>query len=185
MRSSRSGGHPAPDGAVALPPPALHALRMAALLGADGATRVRDAGYDAGRALYDEFTSWCAAGAGSGIADPAGASLEAFGSALGAWAGAHGWGALAFEGQDDIDTGGLPVFRATGWFEVEPPGTPQAPYPSCHFTTGLLAGFLGRLAGHPLAVLEVACCSSGDAACRFVVGGPPALARLYATRYGG
>ncbi len=174
-----------PNGAVALPPRALHALRLAALLGDDGATRVRDAGYDAGRALYDEFIAWCAARAGSGMADPTGASLESFGRALGTWAGAHGWGTLAFEGQDGADTGGLPVFRATNWFEVDPPNRRAASYPSCHFTTGLLAGFLGRLAGRPLAVLEVSCGSSGDAACRFVVGGPPALARLYAARYGG
>jgi hypothetical protein len=180
----RQTGQAVPDGAVALPPPALHALRTAALLGEDGATRVRDAGYDAGRALYDGFTAWCAARTGSGVADPAGVPLEAFGSALGDWARAHGWGALAFEAGDGADTGGLPVLRATHWFEVEPPGTPATPHPSCHFTTGLLAGFLGRLAGRPLAVLEVACGPSGDPACRFVVGGPPALARLYAARYG-
>jgi hypothetical protein len=167
---------------VALPPAALHALRTAVRLSPDGDARLRDAGYDAGRALYDDFTAWSAAR--TGVHDPAGASLESFGASLGAWAAQHRWGTLAFESGDGGDTGGLPVFRATGWFEVEPSGDAPAPYPSCHFTTGLLAGFLGRLAGRPLAVMEVACGSCGDPACRFVVGGEPALARLYAARYG-
>ncbi len=167
---------------VSLPPSLVHALRAAVLATDDGETRLRDAGFEAGRALYDDFAAWMAARAG--VADPAIASLGAFGEALGAYAAAHGWGTLALEAGDGADTDGLPTLRADGWFEVErgADGAP-APYPSCLFTTGLLAGFLSRLAGQPLAVLEVQCASAGDAACRFVVGGEAALGRLFADRY--
>ena len=168
---------------VSLPPSLVHALRAAVLATADGETRLRDAGFDAGRALYDDFAAWMAARAG--VADPAIASLGAFGQALGAYAEAHGWGTLALEAGDGADTDGLPTLRADGWFEVErKTDGGHAPYPSCLFTTGLLAGFLTRLAGQPLAVLELECASAGDAACRFVVGGEVALGRLFAERYG-
>ncbi len=171
--------------AVALPRALVHALRAAALGAEGGETRLRDAGFEAGRALYDDFAAWMAARAG--VADPAVASLAAFGDALSAYAAAHGWGTLSLEPGDGADTDGLPTLRAVDWFEVEPgtdAGAP-APYPACHFTTGLLAGFLGRLAGQPLAVLEIACASCGDPACRFVIGSEAALERLYASKYGG
>jgi predicted hydrocarbon binding protein len=164
---------------VAMPPAVLRALRAAALAADGGEARLRDAGFDAGRALYDDFSAWSADRAGR---DPAHASLSAFGEALGAYAAAHGWGALALE-PDAGDTGGLPTLRAAAWFEVEP--ARDAPYPACQFTTGLLAGFLGRLAGQPLAVLEVACASCGADACRFAIGSEAALGRLYEARYGG
>lgn len=176
-------GRPSPT-AVALPPAVVHALRAAVLGADDGDARLRDAGFDAGRALYDDFAAWMAARAG--VADPAIASLGAFGEALGAYAAAHGWGTLALESGDGAGTDGLPTLRADGWFEVEPAtDTARAPYPSCLFTTGLLAGFLSRLAGQPLAVLEVECASTGAAACRFVVGSEAALGKLFAERYAG
>lgn len=170
--------------AVALPRALVHALRAAALSADGGETRLRDAGFDAGRALYDDFAAWMAIRAG--VADPAVASLGAFGEALGAYAEAHGWGALALEPGDGADVDGLPTLRAEEWFEVEPTTDDgaRAPYPACLFTTGLLAGFLGRLAGQPLAVLEVACASCGDPACRFVIGSEAALATLYSSKYG-
>lgn len=168
---------------VTLPPALVHALRGAVLATEGGGPRLRDAGFDAGRALYDDFAAWMAARAG--VADPAVASLHAFGEALGAYAAAHGWGALALEPGDGADTDGLPTLRAVDWFEVEPVAEGAcAPYPSCLFTTGMLAGFLGRLAGQPLAVLEVACASCGDPACRFVIGSESALGKLFAERFG-
>jgi predicted hydrocarbon binding protein len=169
--------------AVALPRAVVHALRTAILGADDGESRLRDAGFEAGRALYDDFAAWMAARAG--VADPAIASLGAFGEALGAYASAHGWGTLALEPGNGADTDGLPTLRAADWFEVESAAdAPPPPFPACLFTTGLLAGFLGRLAGQPLAVLEIACASCGDAACRFVIGSEAALGKLYATKYG-
>jgi predicted hydrocarbon binding protein len=164
---------------VALPPALVRALRAAAVAAEGGEARLRDAGHTAGRALYDDFSAWVADRAG--VEDPSRASLPAFGQSLGAYAAAHGWGALALEA-DAGDVRGLPTLRATAWFEADPAGA--APYPACHFTTGLLAGFLGRLAGQPLAVLEVSCASCGDAACRFAIGSEAALGELYAAKYG-
>ncbi|MGZ8471680.1 MAG: V4R domain-containing protein [Gemmatirosa sp.] len=169
--------------AVTLPRSVVQALRGATLGTDGGEIRLRDAGFDAGRALYDDFSAWMAARAG--VADPAIASLAAFGDALGAYATAHGWGTLALEAGDGADTDGQPTLRADDWFEVEPTtDDARAPFPACLFTTGLLAGFLGRLASQPLAVMEIACASCGDGACRFVIGSEAALARLYSSRYG-
>jgi predicted hydrocarbon binding protein len=169
----------APARGVALPAALVRALRTAAVAADGGEARLRDAGFAAGHALYDDFSAWMADRAG--VEDPSRASLPAFGESLGAYAAAHGWGALALE-PDAGDARGLPTLRATGWFEAEPAGA--APYPACHFTTGLLAGFLRRLAGQPLAVLEVSCASCGDAACRFAIGSEGALQELFAAKYG-
>ncbi|MDF1505529.1 V4R domain-containing protein [Roseisolibacter sp. H3M3-2] len=164
---------------VGLPGTLVQALRGAALAAEGGEARLRDAGYDAGRALYDDFAAWMADRAG--VEDPSRASLATFGESLGAYAAAHGWGTLELE-PEAPGAKGLPTLRAAGWFEVEPEGA--APYPACQFTTGLLAGFLGRLAGQPLAVLELSCASCGEPACRFVIGSAAALAQVYAARYG-
>lgn len=57
---------------------------------------------------------------------------------------------------------------APEWCEAEPGG--ERELPGCHVSTGLFAGFFGRLADAPLAVLEVECVSSGQARCRFLLG---------------
>lgn len=169
----------AADGArpVLLPAPAFRALREALLAAADGESRLRDAGYFAGRALYDGFGAWLAARGAAG--DPARVPLDRFAAALGDYAAEHGWGALTLE-----LAGGAPTvaMRADRWFEAD--GASRAAYPGCHFSTGLLAGFFGRLAGRPLAVLETACTTCGDAHCRFEIGSPAVLDRVYAERYG-
>lgn len=45
----------------------------------------------------------------------------------------------------------------------------------CPFATGLLAGLLSRVAGSPVAVLEVGCRDRGEEACRFLAGGEERL----------
>lgn len=57
---------------------------------------------------------------------------------------------------------------APEWCEAEPDDNRELP--GCHVSTGLFAGFFGRLAEAPLAVLEVECVSSGQGRCRFLLG---------------
>jgi hypothetical protein len=49
----------------------------------------------------------------------------------------------------------------------------------CFFSAGLLADFLGRLAGEAVAVMEVECRSRNDGRCRFLSASPETLQRVY------
>jgi hypothetical protein len=49
----------------------------------------------------------------------------------------------------------------------------------CFFSTGMLADFLGRLSGEPVAVMEVECRSRSDARCRFLSATTETLQRVY------
>lgn len=55
----------------------------------------------------------------------------------------------------------------------------------CPFATGLLAGLLSEAAGEPVAVLEVACRSRGESACRFLAGDEGRLRRVRREMHGG
>ena len=52
-------------------------------------------------------------------------------------------------------------------------------HPSCHLTTGMFADLFGRVAGAPVAVLEVECRSTGAPRCRFLVGSPAVMEQIY------
>jgi hypothetical protein len=49
----------------------------------------------------------------------------------------------------------------------------------CFFSAGMLADFLGRLSGAPVAVMEVECRSRNDARCRFLSASPETLDGVY------
>jgi predicted hydrocarbon binding protein len=66
---------------------------------------------------------------------------------------------------------------AAEWAEAAPEARLQ--YPSCFFTSGLLADFMGRMAEASLAGMEVECRSKGDPRCRWLVGAPETLGALY------
>ena len=87
-------------------------------------------------------------------------------------------------------------FRETGWGSIElgtlesvatidsgdwAESDPNAPldFPGCYFTAGVFADFFGRVAGAPVAVMEVECRSMGDERCRFLVGSAETLQRVY------
>lgn len=155
------------------------ALRGAVLAGADGEHRMREAGHAGGQELYDRFAAWRAA---RGDPSPADSALGDFADALTAFTADEGWGTLRLSWEEEArEAPGAVALEADGWFEARVAGS--SPYPACHYTTGLLAGFFGRLAGASLAVLETACAASGAPACRFLVGAPGALARVYETRF--
>jgi uncharacterized protein len=164
-----------------IPVAALGALRAAVLATPDGELRLRDAGFAAGGALYDAFAAHVRA---AGDADPVALPLPDFLRALGAFFGARGWGTLETTAEGDAgasasadpDTVRL---AAADWAEADAEPAGRAPYPACHFSTGLFAGFLARVAGRPLAVLEVRCRAAGDGRCEFVAGSPAVMDRVW------
>ena len=158
---------------ITLPVPALAALRSAVLAAPDGQLRLRDAGFAAGGALYDVFAERARRQAGR---DPASLTLPEFVGELGAFFREQGWGALETVAAPEAETVAL---RAPDWAEADAEPDAPAAYPSCHFPTGVFAGFLARVAGRPLAVLETRCRAAGDDRCQFVVGSPPVMDRVW------
>jgi predicted hydrocarbon binding protein len=155
---------------VSVPASFFGALRASAAHNADPVTALRDAGYAAGVSLYDSFEQWL------GDRGEASAELLAddhFGVLMAEFLTASGWGGLRVEQLSSA----VVALDATDWAEVQPDGA--AAGASCHAGTGLLAGFFGRVADAPLAVLEVECRSQGDARCRFLVGSVDVLQYVY------
>ena len=83
-----------------------------------------------------------------------------------------GWGSIELG-----SLGAVATIDSTNWAE----GDPAFPleFPGCYFSSGVLADFFGRLAGEPLAVMEVECRSLGGDRCRFLVGSGETLQRVY------
>jgi predicted hydrocarbon binding protein len=151
---------------VALSPRALHALRDRA-----GAQALQEAGYAAGEATFRAFSTWLPHSAG--VEQPSDLAAPRLAEILSQFFMSLGWGAVQITaiGQAAV------AVDASAWAEASPEA--QLQYPSCFFTAGLLADFLGRLAEAPLAVMEVECRSKGDVRCRWLVGAPETLSALY------
>jgi len=155
---------------VKVPAVVLHALRDAVLAAPDGEARLRDAGFVAGIALHDAFNALVLA------SDGVEASALPFGRfvrALGRYLTEHGWGTVAIA---PVSADVVHV-AASAWIESD--GGAANPFPACHFSTGLFAGLFGRVAGAPLAVLEVSCRSAGAATCTFAVGSREVMDALW------
>ena len=145
-----------------IPPAVLQELRAAVLAGADGEVRLRDAGYLAGLAVYEDLAAETRRMHG---VEPTGLPVAAFAAALGDYLAAMGWGSAR------IATGaadGVVRVEASPW--VESDAEHESAHPACHFTTGLFAGLFARAAGAPLAVLETACRATGAPTCAFAIG---------------
>ena len=158
---------------VAIGRGALRALRQALDedLGEQGAARLQEAGHAAGPDLYACFLRWLKAE--TGVADPGALDAAKFGPVLGDFFQALGWGRVAVT---RIGAGGL-AFDAEQWAEADPEA--RAAYPSCHFSAGLLAGFMGSMVQQPVSVMEVECRSMGQSRCRFLLGSPEVLEAAY------
>jgi predicted hydrocarbon binding protein len=118
---------------------------------------VRDAGYAAGQALYDHFASWLAE---RGEAAPADLADARFPWLLHAFFHAMGWGRLELHDLSEA----VVALDATDW------GESGGPSGGCLVSTGLFAGFFGRLADAPIAVLEVEAQDAAPGSCRFLLG---------------
>lgn len=153
--------------------PALRALGQGPL-GAVAMPYLRDAGHAVGVGLYDRFAGWLAA---RGEAAPEYLPASQLARLLAAFLAEAGWGVVGVEELADA----VVAIDTTDWAEApadEPVGTPT-PAPSCHVTTGVLAGLFGRIAGAPLAVLEVECRATGAARCRFLLGSMDVLGYVH------
>jgi predicted hydrocarbon binding protein len=159
--------------AVAIGRGALRALRQALQqdLGEQGAARLQEAGHAAGPDVYACFLRWLKAE--TGVADPGALDANKFGTVLGDFFQALGWGRVNVS---RVGSGAL-AFDAEQWAEADPEA--HAGYPSCHFSAGLLAGFMGAMTQQPVSVMEMECKSAGQSRCRFLLGSPDVLEAAY------
>lgn len=156
---------------VALTRDSLLALRTALFrdVGPNAAALLQEAGYAGGPALYESFTRWLAA---RGLGAPESLPATEFGREAGAFFREMGWGAFELGSLESVAT-----VDAAEWAESDP----QYPldFPGCYYTAGVLADFFGRLAGEPVAVMEVECRSMGAERCRWLVGSGETMQHVY------
>ena len=156
---------------VAMTRDSLLALRAAMFrdVGPNAATLLQEAGFAGGQALFDTFASWLAA-----RELPAPESLPAaeFAQYATAFFRDAGWGSIQLGALESVAT-----VDSVDWAE----GDPAYPldFPGCYYTSGVMADFFGRLAGAPVAVMEVECRSMGNERCRFLIGSGETLQRVY------
>jgi predicted hydrocarbon binding protein len=149
------------------------ALRQAlqASLGDEASQKLQEAGHAAGRDAYQCFLRWLKAT--TGLNDPGAIDASQLGSVLSDFFQALGWGALSM---NRVGKAGV-AFDTAEWVEADPQA--DAPFPSCFWSAGLLAGFMGALARQTVAVMEVECRSAKQARCRFLMGKPEVLEAVY------
>lgn len=160
---------------LTLPASALSALHRVAAHGrpaADAAQAVRQFGFESGEGFYRALVDWLEEREAS--ASISGVEAERFWEGLRAFFARLGWGELRFEATRP----GVVSLVSDEWREAASVAG-LSDQPSCHFTTGVLADVLTRIAGADLAVLEVECRARGDARCRFLLGSPAVLERVY------
>lgn len=159
-------------GLVAITRDSLTALRGALFrdLGANGAAYLQEAGYAGGAALFDAFERWLSR---NGFGEAHSLPAEEFGRRATEFFRDAGWGSI------EMGTigHGVATLDSTDWSEAEPAAPLE--FPGCHVSTGMFADFFGRLAGTPLAVMEVECRSMGAPRCRFLVAGMEVMQFVY------
>ncbi len=118
---------------------------------------VRDAGYAAGQALFDHFSAWLADRSEHGPDD----LLDSrFPILLREYFFEIGWGLVQLSSLSEA----VMVLDANNWGEA------AAEAEGCPVSTGLFAGFFGRLADAPISVLEVTPDAAAEGQCRFLLG---------------
>jgi predicted hydrocarbon binding protein len=144
--------------------------------GSQSAMHLQNAGYAGGATLFGAFSRWLLArGYGAPEAQPA----TAFGARATEFFRELGWGSM------DLGAVGQSVATvdSTDWAEADPSSALE--FPGCYLTTGLFADFFGRLAGSPLAVMEVECRSMGTDRCRFLIASAEVMQHVYDAMGGG
>jgi predicted hydrocarbon binding protein len=127
---------------------------------------IRDAGYHAGKAMFDAYTAWLAS---RGESAPETISDVRFVATSQEFFGELGWGHLEFAALSEQ----VLAIDSADWAEADAAGS------GCHVSTGLLAGFLGCVADATVAVFEVECRAAGDPRCRFLVGSIDVLSYVH------
>jgi predicted hydrocarbon binding protein len=157
---------------LALTRASLLSLRAALLRdgGPLATVQLQEAGYAGGDALFATFQQWLAERTDIPAEH---LDLESFQQRLSEFFLESGWGRLEIGTINDM----VATLDSDDWGEAE--GSMQVEHPSCHITTGMFADLFGRLAGAPVAVLEVECRSAGDDRCRFLIGNPEVMDAIY------
>ena len=160
------------SGMVALSRDTLSALRGALMrdLGYATAGYLQEAGYAGGGGQFDAFRAWLAA---RGVGDVESLSLAAFQAHASDFFRDCGWGSLRVGHLHDT----VATLDSEDWGEATAHASLE--HPGCHLTSGLFAEFFGRVAGAPLAVMEVECRSAGSTRCRFLLGSTDVLQQVY------
>lgn len=159
-------------GGISIGRKALHQLHavLEREAGPQAALLLREIGFATGESLHSAFVDWCREH--YGVEKPQDLDVSHLGAALSGFFHATGWGEMAVsELNPNVVALDMPA-----WSEAEPRG---AAFPSCHFSSGMLADFFTRLGGAQAAVMEVECVSRGEARCRFLLGSPDMLTYLY------
>jgi len=156
---------------VALTRDSLLALRDAMFrdIGLNAAAMLQEAGYAGGPALYEAFAKWVAAHGGT---TPEALEASEFSAKATEFFKEAGWGSVEVGALQSVAT-----VDSSDWAESDPAHPME--YPGCYYTSGVLADFFTRLAGEPLAVMEVECRSMGSERCRFLVGSGDQMQRVY------
>jgi predicted hydrocarbon binding protein len=156
---------------VALTRDSLLALRSALFrdVGPNAAALLQEAGYAGGRALFDAFATWLSA---RGLGSPHALPAAEFAARATEFFRETGWGSIDLGAIQSVAT-----IDSADWAESDPAFPME--FPGCYYTAGFLADFFGRLAGEPLAVMEVECRSMGGARCRFLVGTAETMQQVY------
>ncbi|MGQ0767340.1 MAG: V4R domain-containing protein [Gemmatimonadota bacterium] len=162
----------ADHGMLALTRASLATLRGALLRdgGPDAAIYLQEAGYAGGDAIWRAFSRWL----GDRSELPAEQlGLSTFEEQASAFFRDAGWGNIEIGSLGDV----VATLDSPDWGEADPAS--GIDHPCCHLTTGMFADLFGRLAGAPVAVLEVECRSAGADRCRFLVGNPQTMEQIY------
>ena len=139
-------------------------------VGPNAAAYLQNAGYAGGATLFDAFTSWLQA---RGYGAPESVPALKFAARATEFFRQLGWGSL------DLGAVGEAVatIDSTDWAEAD--ASIGLEFPGCHLTTGVFADFFGRIAGSPLAVMEVECRSMGAERCRFRLASAEVMQHVY------
>lgn len=132
---------------------------------------LQEVGFAAGAGVFEAFRAWLPGE--TGVAHPDDLDAGRLNDVLSTFFHAMGWGSMSIA---PLGNAALAV-DSSDWAEAEPGSAETA---MCFFTSGMLADFLGRLSGEPVAVMEVECRSRNDARCRFLSGSPDTLNAVYA-----
>jgi predicted hydrocarbon binding protein len=159
------------SGMVAVTRDALAALRNALMRdsGYASAAYFQEAGYAGGASLFEAFRGWLSS---RGAPEPEALSLESFQDHAAEFFRETGWGTLSIGELDAVAT-----LDSADWSEATPDAGLELP--CCNLTSGMFADFFGRMAGAPLAVMEVECRSTGASRCRFLLGSAEVLQHVY------
>lgn len=156
---------------VAITRDSLSALRAALFreVGPSAAALLQEAGFAGGPALYAAFGRWLSS---RRLPAPESLAAEDFSSRASEFFRDIGWGSVSVGELASVMT-----LDSSDWAE----GDPDHPldFPGCYYSAGAFAEFFGRVAGEPVAVMEVECRSMGAERCRFLVGATEIMQRVY------